>query len=258
MSYYPQSTPYGGAQSIDGVMVLDGAMRPPPHVSRTATAGRRTSPAQFHRPNTDPMLNPFRSWGYYYEMPVMVMPPPPPPPPPGVVFALATPAAPSQSRYYPEADYQRQRRPHGSSSVREQLMTEFNPAEETAVLMPPPLPPPPPPAWRQRRRHRYVREEFAEEFHNQTEAAAAASADEYEFRTTGASESAIGKLKRVEIIHGGGGWKQDDCAICLEEMDSGEGKVVKLECRHVFHESCLVSWLRKSNCCPLCRFRIAD
>ncbi|CAN0911729.1 E3 ubiquitin-protein ligase RDUF1 [Linum grandiflorum] len=73
-------------------------------------------------------------------------------------------------------------------------------------------------------------------------------------RTTGASESAIANLERVEI-----GWKGEDCCtICLEEMGSGEVKAIKLDCKHIFHESCLVSWLRTSNCCPLCRFQIQD
>ncbi|CAN1171499.1 E3 ubiquitin-protein ligase RING1-like, partial [Linum perenne] len=97
----------------------------------------------------------------------------------------------------------------------------------------------------------------------EAEAAAEASADEYVIRTRGASKSGISKLERVEIS--GGGWRVDDCCtICLEEMGSGESRdgggmrVIKLECRHVFHESCLVSWIRTSNGCPLCRFQIPD
>ncbi|CAN0916668.1 E3 ubiquitin-protein ligase RING1-like [Linum grandiflorum] len=158
---------------------------------------------------------------------------------PAAEFVLATPATPSQTqlRY---------------NAVREQLMRGLDPAEET--MMPPPMEA----ARMQRRRPRRVRllVELARELDYRTEDAVAASADEYEMRTTGASESAIAKLERVEI---GGGWKQDDCcSICLEEMDSGEGEAIRLDCRHVFHEGCLVSWLRTSNCCPLCRFRIPD
>ncbi|CAN1252426.1 E3 ubiquitin-protein ligase RING1-like [Linum perenne] len=93
------------------------------------------------------------------------------------------------------------------------------------------------------------------------EVAAAASADEYVIRTRGASESGIAKLERVEID--GLGWKPEDCCtICLEQMgscdDGGGRKVIKLECRHVFHESCLISWIQTSNGCPLCRLPISD
>ncbi|CAN1252427.1 E3 ubiquitin-protein ligase RING1-like [Linum perenne] len=115
-----------------------------------------------------------------------------------------------------------------------------------------------------------LREELAAAFRRaeeQMEAAmaeaAADSADEYVIRTRGASKSGISKLEMVEIS--GGGWRVDDCCtICLEKMGSGESRdggrmrVIKLECRHVFHESCLVSWIRTSNGCPLCRFQIPD
>ncbi|CAN0892608.1 E3 ubiquitin-protein ligase RING1-like [Linum grandiflorum] len=36
------------------------------------------------------------------------------------------------------------------------------------------------------------------------------------------------------------------------------GRLIRLECKHLFHESCLVSWLRTSNSCPLCRSRVSD
>ncbi|CAN0924650.1 Zinc finger CCCH domain-containing protein 17 [Linum grandiflorum] len=49
--------------------------------------------------------------------------------------------------------------------------------------------------------------------------------------------------------------KMDSCSICLEEM--GVGRVMKLECKHVFHQSCLMNWLKTSKSCPLCRFRVS-
>ncbi|CAN0916670.1 E3 ubiquitin-protein ligase synoviolin B [Linum grandiflorum] len=116
-------------------------------------------------------------------------------------------------------------------------------AGDEVMALDAPIPPPRPPrgpfrtaaAWRYRRRLRDA---------------------SYEIRNNGAPQSAIEKLERVEFD---GGLEHDDCcAICLEEMDSGEGKVIRLDCRHLFHEICLVSWIRRSNCCPLCRFRILD
>ncbi|CAN0892609.1 E3 ubiquitin-protein ligase RNF181 homolog [Linum grandiflorum] len=71
----------------------------------------------------------------------------------------------------------------------------------------------------------------------------------------GVPESAIAKLDRVDDFDG-----DDDCAICLVEMAGGGcgGRLIRLECKHLFHESCLVSWLRTSNSCPLCRSRVSD
>ncbi|XP_048493318.1 RING-H2 finger protein ATL47-like [Beta vulgaris subsp. vulgaris] len=45
------------------------------------------------------------------------------------------------------------------------------------------------------------------------------------------------------------------CSICLEEFDKSEQEVANLGCSHIFHGSCLVSWiLEGKNSCPLCRF----
>ncbi|KAJ0240529.1 E3 ubiquitin-protein ligase RHA2B [Hirschfeldia incana] len=44
-----------------------------------------------------------------------------------------------------------------------------------------------------------------------------------------------------------------DCIVCLSTMKTGE-EVRKLDCRHVFHKSCLEGWLQHLNFnCPLCR-----
>ncbi|XP_012272037.1 E3 ubiquitin-protein ligase AMFR [Orussus abietinus] len=41
----------------------------------------------------------------------------------------------------------------------------------------------------------------------------------------------------------------DNCAICWEKMDSAR----KLPCGHLFHNSCLQSWLEQDTSCPTCR-----
>ena len=41
----------------------------------------------------------------------------------------------------------------------------------------------------------------------------------------------------------------DDCAICWDRMDSAR----KLPCGHLFHNSCLRSWLEQDTSCPTCR-----
>jgi len=44
----------------------------------------------------------------------------------------------------------------------------------------------------------------------------------------------------------------EECALCLEEYVKGE-EVLKLPCRHLFHEGCLGPWFTKSLTCPLCK-----
>ncbi|XP_071443780.1 E3 ubiquitin-protein ligase AMFR-like [Hetaerina americana] len=41
----------------------------------------------------------------------------------------------------------------------------------------------------------------------------------------------------------------DNCAICWEKMDAAR----KLPCNHLFHDSCLQSWLEQDASCPTCR-----
>ncbi|XP_010554437.1 PREDICTED: E3 ubiquitin-protein ligase RHA2A [Tarenaya hassleriana] len=45
----------------------------------------------------------------------------------------------------------------------------------------------------------------------------------------------------------------DICVVCLYRLKDGD-HVRKLDCRHVFHKSCLEGWLHHLNfTCPLCR-----
>ncbi|XP_048493056.2 E3 ubiquitin-protein ligase RING1-like [Beta vulgaris subsp. vulgaris] len=72
-------------------------------------------------------------------------------------------------------------------------------------------------------------------------------------KPTPASEAAIEELERLAA---GGDQEVDSttCAICLEEGSMTMS--VRLPCKHVFHEGCIVKWLRKSNSCPLCRYEL--
>lgn len=45
----------------------------------------------------------------------------------------------------------------------------------------------------------------------------------------------------------------DDCAICWDKMESAR----KLPCGHLFHNSCLRSWLEQDTSCPTCRKSLA-
>ncbi|KAK7500282.1 hypothetical protein BaRGS_00008505 [Batillaria attramentaria] len=46
----------------------------------------------------------------------------------------------------------------------------------------------------------------------------------------------------------------DDCAICWDKMESAR----KLPCGHLFHNSCLRSWLEQDTSCPTCRMALTE
>ena len=65
-------------------------------------------------------------------------------------------------------------------------------------------------------------------------------------------------LSPEEIVripsHKYSGPSQNKCCICLSDVEEGED-VIKLDkCLHEFHATCLTSWLKISNQCPICRF----
>ncbi|XP_038877426.1 E3 ubiquitin-protein ligase RNF126-like [Benincasa hispida] len=50
---------------------------------------------------------------------------------------------------------------------------------------------------------------------------------------------------------------KDVCAVCIEDFLPDEsGK--QIPCGHVYHQSCLSSWLSVGDSCPLCRRHIAS
>ncbi|KAK4429771.1 E3 ubiquitin-protein ligase [Sesamum alatum] len=48
---------------------------------------------------------------------------------------------------------------------------------------------------------------------------------------------------------------EESCSICLEGFSDG-GLGTRLPCNHVFHENCIVRWLRGNHVCPLCRYQL--
>ena len=42
------------------------------------------------------------------------------------------------------------------------------------------------------------------------------------------------------------------CSICLEEFEDNE-TISKTSCNHMFHETCLETWLNTNTKCPFCR-----
>ncbi|XP_021293352.1 uncharacterized protein LOC110423464 [Herrania umbratica] len=87
----------------------------------------------------------------------------------------------------------------------------------------------------------------------------AESALEFETSNCGmlpAKESSIKKmLKRVRVEGGESAVKDQDCKICSEEFEVGS-VASEMPCFHTFHEDCIETWLKQSNCCPICRFEL--
>lgn len=48
----------------------------------------------------------------------------------------------------------------------------------------------------------------------------------------------------------------DACAVCMEDFLPDEGGK-QIPCGHVYHQSCISSWLSVGDSCPLCRRHIA-
>ena len=54
---------------------------------------------------------------------------------------------------------------------------------------------------------------------------------------------------------------KNDCTICLEEFSKSKKLVSILECKHIFHNNCLIDWINKNILnpkCPNCNFFIFE
>jgi hypothetical protein len=47
------------------------------------------------------------------------------------------------------------------------------------------------------------------------------------------------------------------CSVCVERFRSAEGGK-QVPCGHVYHATCIASWLSHNNSCPLCRCKISS
>ncbi|KAF5731386.1 hypothetical protein HS088_TW18G00063 [Tripterygium wilfordii] len=47
------------------------------------------------------------------------------------------------------------------------------------------------------------------------------------------------------------------CAICLEDFEPKE-QVIVTPCNHIYHEDCIVPWIKTQGKCPVCRYKIGE
>lgn len=52
----------------------------------------------------------------------------------------------------------------------------------------------------------------------------------------------------------------EPCSICLDNLSGSKpaGVPTRMTCSHVFHDRCLLEWLKRKNTCPLCRTVLYD
>ncbi|KAN0100379.1 hypothetical protein V8E55_000363 [Tylopilus felleus] len=79
-------------------------------------------------------------------------------------------------------------------------------------------------------------------------------------RPVAATEEMVTNLPR-DVLTEGSPLLVKDCAVCKESFkldaeDPDELVVVTLPCKHPFHETCILPWLKSSGTCPVCRFAL--
>lgn len=79
------------------------------------------------------------------------------------------------------------------------------------------------------------------------------------FTTIPATTTAIEKLHIEKFKEEGVSSDPDSntCTICLDRLTDGV-QFMRMPCMHIFHEGCIITWLNRSNSCPLCRFKLED
>lgn len=45
------------------------------------------------------------------------------------------------------------------------------------------------------------------------------------------------------------------CPVCMEEVIIGS-HLARMPCSHMFHQDCILEWLKRSHTCPVCRFKL--
>jgi len=48
---------------------------------------------------------------------------------------------------------------------------------------------------------------------------------------------------------------QQDCAVCKDEFEVSQ-ETIELPCEHVFHNECILPWIKQSGTCPVCRYEL--
>lgn len=67
-----------------------------------------------------------------------------------------------------------------------------------------------------------------------------------------ANDEEIHSLKTYAYKKKGKKSEKQSCVICLNDLQKGE-KIIETHCEHLFHDECLITWLKTNISCPMCR-----
>lgn len=75
-----------------------------------------------------------------------------------------------------------------------------------------------------------------------------------------ASKEEINKLEKIKVTDIN--FKEictlnadNSCSVCKDDYELNQS-LTKLPCNHVFHDDCILPWLKERNSCPTCRFEL--
>ncbi|KAF2302587.1 hypothetical protein GH714_038161 [Hevea brasiliensis] len=79
--------------------------------------------------------------------------------------------------------------------------------------------------------------------------------DPNRYGTPPASESAIFALPTIKITEELLNSEMNQCAVCKDEFEKG-AEAKQMPCKHVYHNDCILPWLKMHNSCPVCRYEL--
>jgi E3 ubiquitin-protein ligase RNF115/126 len=47
----------------------------------------------------------------------------------------------------------------------------------------------------------------------------------------------------------------NSCSVCKDEFEVSQN-LIYLPCKHIYHDECIMPWLKERNSCPTCRFEL--
>ncbi|CAD8082707.1 unnamed protein product [Paramecium sonneborni] len=71
-------------------------------------------------------------------------------------------------------------------------------------------------------------------------------------KSNGVPKNYMEQIKRMKM-----GKSHKNCSVCCHEFHKDES-ILKLPCKHIFHENCCKSWLMNSRKCPNCRSDVVE
>jgi E3 ubiquitin-protein ligase RNF115/126 len=75
-----------------------------------------------------------------------------------------------------------------------------------------------------------------------------------------ASKDEIDRLTKLEVNKDNKSYinqlaGESGCSVCKEDYEYDQ-TAIKLPCSHIFHDECILPWLKERNSCPTCRFEL--